>query len=145
MQQLRPPAELEHWLLERLEQSRRVRGPDDHYIAYTLRHLARLYDAQGRAGEAEARWRERIDQLRKTAPDTDWQVGQAKTELGEHLAGRRRYDEAERLLLDGFQTLKSDPYTDDTTLEAARTRIVALYAGWNRPNDAAAWRAKPLR
>ena len=82
------PEELERWLLDRLGQFRHLRGPDDHFMAYTLGHLARLYARQGRAPEAEARFAERLAQLRKTAPETNWQVARAKTELGEQMVVR---------------------------------------------------------
>ncbi len=139
------PEELERWLLDRLDQFRRLRGPDDHYMAYTLRHLARLYARQGRAQEAEARFAERLAQLRKLSPETNWQVAQARTELGEQIVARRAFAEAEALLLGGMKDLQADAYVTDRQLEDARARIVKLYTAWNRPADVDAWKRRALR
>ena len=139
------PEELERWLLDRLDQFRRLRGPDDHFMAYTLGHLARLYARQGRTQDAEARFAERLAQLRKSSPETDWQVARAKTELGEQIAARGAYAEAEPLLLGGMNDLQADPYVTDGQLDEARARLVALYTAWHRPADADAWRKRTLR
>ena len=139
------PEELERWLLDRLDQFRRLRGPDDHYMAYTLRHLARLYARQGRGQEAEARFAERLAQLRKASPETNWQVAQARTELGEQIVARGAFAEAEPLLLGGMKDLQADAYVTDAQLEEARARIVKLYSAWNRPADADAWKKRALR
>jgi serine/threonine-protein kinase len=139
------PEELERWLLDRLDQFRRLRGPDDHFMAYTLRHLARLYAREGRAQEAEARFAERLAQLRKRSPETNWQVAQARTELGEQITARGGYAEAEPLLLGGMKDLQADPYVTDAQLEDARARIVKLYTAWTRPADADAWKRRALR
>ncbi len=139
------PEELERWLLDRLEQFRRLRGPDDHYMAYTLRHLARLYARQGQAKEAEARFAERLAQLRKLSPETNWQVAQARTELGEQIAARGGFAEAEPLLLGGMKDLQADIYVTSRQLEEARARIVSLYTAWKRPADADAWKRRSLR
>ena len=137
--------ELERWLLDRLDQFRRLRGSDDHYMAYTLRHLARLYARQGRAQDAEARFAERVAQLRKLSPDTNWQVAQARTELGEQIVARGAFAEAEPLLLGGMKDLQADAYVTNPQLEEARARIVKLYTAWNRPADADAWKRRALR
>lgn len=139
------PEELERWLLDRLEQFRRLRGPDDHYMAYTLRHLAQLYVREGRAQEAEARFAERLAQLRKSSPESNWQVARAKSELGEQIAARGALAEAEPLLIGGMKDLQADAYVTGEQLEEARTRIVKLYTAWNRPADADAWKRRALR
>jgi tetratricopeptide (TPR) repeat protein len=139
------PEEIERWLLDRLDQFRKLRGPDDHFMAYTLRHLARLYARQGRAQEAEARFAERLAQLRKESPETNWQVAQARTELGEQIVARGAFAEAEPLLLGGMKDLQADVYVTNQQLEEARARIVKLYTAWNRPVEAGAWKKRPLR
>jgi tetratricopeptide (TPR) repeat protein len=139
------PAEIETFLLHRLEEFPRLGRPDDRFAARTMRHLARLYARQGRAGDAEQRYRDVLAQLRKTAPDTDWEVGRAKSELGAQLTARRAFAEAEPLLITGFETLLGDTGVRVEVLGAARTRLVTFYEGSNRPDDARRWRTRALR
>ncbi|MBL8141149.1 MAG: serine/threonine protein kinase [Acidobacteria bacterium] len=137
-------AELERWLLDRLDQFARLRGPDDPLSAHTLAHLARLYAAD-RPEMAEARLTERLALLRKHFPEPHWQVARAKSELGAHLAGRRAYVEAETLVLAAMRDLRADPYVPDTHLDEARANIVKVYTAWNRRADADAWSRRALR
>jgi hypothetical protein len=86
-----------------------------------------------------------LAQLRKTAPETDWEVGRAKSELGEHLAVRRAFAEAEPLLIAGFETLLADTGVRAEVCDAARLRLVTLYEHWKRPDDARRWRTRAIR
>ena len=139
------PAEIETFLLQRLEQYPRLGRANDRFPARTMRHLAHLYARQGRAAEAEQRYRDVLAHLRKIAPDTDWEVGRAKSELGEQLAARRAFTEAEPLLVSGFEALLGDTGVPKRTTSAARTRLVTLYEDWKRPEDARRWRTHTLR
>jgi len=139
------PAEVEAFLLQRLDQFPRLGRAHENFVAKTMRHLARLYARQGRAREAEQRYRDVLAQLRKTAPETDWEVGRAKSELGAQLAARRAFAEAEPLLLAGFETLLADTGVKHETCDIARTRLVTLYEHWNRPEDARRWRTRAIR
>jgi serine/threonine protein kinase/tetratricopeptide (TPR) repeat protein len=137
--------ELEAWLRARYEQFERLGRPDDYLAGKTLRHLAQLYLREGRLEEAEQRFAQALAQYRKTAPDSNWEVGRAKSELGERLAARRAFAEAEPLLLQGFDALTGDPQTRPEYIAAARTRIVALYEAWPRVDEAQRWRARAGR
>lgn len=139
------PAELEAFLLQRLDQFPRLGRAHENFVAKTLRHLARFYARQGRAQDAEQRYRDVLAQLRKTAPETDWEVGRAKSELGAHLAARRAFEEAEQLLVAGFETLLADTGVRHEVCDVARTRLVTLYEHWNRPGDARRWRTRAIR
>lgn len=66
--------------------------------------------------------------------------------LGGALAGQRRYDEAERLILDGYEGMQKQAssipaYNRDSLTEAGQ-RIVDLYTAWGKPAQAAEWRTK---
>ncbi|MGE0463980.1 MAG: tetratricopeptide repeat protein [Vicinamibacterales bacterium] len=138
------PAGLEEWLLDRLERFRQKRGADDPLMAKTERHLALLYARTGRAVEAEERFRAVLTQLRKARPDTDLDVGRAMSELGGLLIDRGAYAEAEPLVVNGFASLIGDRRSGPLSRREARDRVVRLYEAWNRPADAARWRARPL-
>jgi tetratricopeptide (TPR) repeat protein len=138
------PAELESWLLERLERVRESRGPDDPFRSKTERHLALLYERAGRLSEAEARFRSALDRLRKARPDSDLDVGRAMSELGGVLLRRGAYDEAEPLLVHGFESLMGERRAGPMTHGEARDRVVRLYEAWNRPGEAERWRQYAL-
>jgi eukaryotic-like serine/threonine-protein kinase len=139
------PAALEAWLLERLEQFKRRRGPDDPLMAKTERHLALLYARTGRPTEAEERFRVVLAQLRKARPDSDMEVGRAMSELGGAIAERGGLAEAEPLLVGGFESLVGDRRSGPVIRAEARDRLVRLYDAWSRPDDAARWREHPLQ
>jgi hypothetical protein len=120
------PEALEAFLLDRLERQRAVRGESDRLAAKTLRFLALHYERQGRAAEAERRFAETLAQLRKSCPESDWEVGRAKSELGERLLARGAFAEAEPLLLQGYAALAADERTDKRLLRDARARVVRL-------------------
>ncbi len=139
------PAEVEPFLLGFLDRQRALRGSDDQFIAKTLRLLA-LHDRKaGRTEEAEKRARATLTQLRKTLPESYWEVGRAKLELGEILTERRAFASAESLLLQGYETLEADRETGPGPLGQARDRVVRLYERWGRPGEARAWRERRLR
>ncbi len=138
----RTAAELERVLLGRIEDLRRLRGPDDRYIAKTERHLSRLYQRQGRDDDAERMARESLGQLRKTLAENHWEVGRAKADLGALLVARRAYAEAESLLVQGFRILDADPDILSSVIENVRSSLVRLYEGAGRPAEARAWRAR---
>jgi non-specific serine/threonine protein kinase/serine/threonine-protein kinase len=83
--------------------------------------------------------------LKKAAPD-DWALSDALSMLGESLLGQRRYVEAEPALLTGYEGMVSReeeiPIAERSHLREAAERVVRLYESWNRPQEAAAWKAK---
>jgi hypothetical protein len=135
-----PPAGLEAFLLDRLERQREARGEGDRFAAKTLRLLALHYEREGRDAEAERRFAEALAQLRKSCPETDWEVGRAKSELGGRLAARGAFADAEPLLLEGYGALAGDERTAAGVLRDARVRVVRLYEAWGRQADAVRWR-----
>ena len=138
----RPPQQEEAFLLEFLEWQRRQRGPEDRLLGKTMRLLAKHYDQQGRATDAEARYREALAQLRKGKPESDWEVGRAKSELGGRLLEQRALAEAQPLLAQGYDTLAADPRVHPINMNEAVERLARLHEALGRPGEARAWRAK---
>jgi tetratricopeptide (TPR) repeat protein len=98
-----------------------------------------------RWSEAESTLRECLA-LRKRHPVVAWPRYFTASALGEALFHLGRFDEAEPLVLSGYEGLKArksslgkgnEPYFVATT-----RRVVQLYEAWNRPDKAAEWRAK---
>jgi hypothetical protein len=77
-----------------------------------------------------------------------WTTFQTKSALGGALADLQRYDEAERLLLQGYEGMKQRdakiPKTGKGRLAEAAERLVQLYEAWGKPEQAEQWRAKIL-
>jgi hypothetical protein len=68
-------------------------------------------------------------------------VGATKSLLGATLAALARYDEAETVLLDAQRDLDATAGPQSRDARATLTRLVALYDAWQRPEEAAAYRA----
>ena len=100
----------------------------------TPRRSRRLLD------EAEERFIEAAAQFRKTKPESDWEVGRLKSELGGLRTARGAYARAEPLLVEGFEAVTGDVRTNKAVIARARDRLVRLYEAWGRPADAARWR-----
>jgi len=66
--------------------------------------------------------------------------------LGAALAGRKKYGEAEPLVLSGYEGLvqheASIPQSSRSCVEQAGERIIRLYQAWKKPENAAEWRNK---
>src|SRR5258706_1999613 len=79
------PAETEAFLQGFLARQRADRAPDDPFLAKTLRLLGKHERAQQRIEGAERWARESLVQLRKSKPESFWEVGRAELELGDIL------------------------------------------------------------
>jgi serine/threonine protein kinase len=119
---------------------------------------ARALDALGlnllrqqKWAEAEAVLREDVT-IREKIKDADATVvaANARSMLGGSLIGQKKYRDAEPLLLQGYQGLKQttnvavfgwaarDMFMP--LVKQAVERLVQLYEGWGRPDEAARWR-----
>jgi tRNA A-37 threonylcarbamoyl transferase component Bud32 len=139
------PAELEAWLLERLEQYPKYGRSDDVAVARTLRHLGDHYLRAGRIADAERRLAEALAQIRKTADDGHFEVAEAKVALGDAMARREMSAEAERLLEEGMEAMLADYRAGPRARAAAHDRVVAAYERWGRTADATRWRGRSLQ
>jgi tetratricopeptide (TPR) repeat protein len=107
--------------------------------------LALAYQSQGKFAESKALAREALEFDRKKQPD-DWQRFRAESLLGASWAGQKKYVEAERLLLEGYQGMLARKDRIDVPdwyqLDRAREWIIQLYQAWGKPEKAAEWREK---
>ena len=79
--------------------------------------------------------------------DSDaWRRFDVASRLGGVLLELRRYDEAERLILAGYEGMKAReaglPAAGKSPLSSASRRIVKLYKSWGKPEQATAWKQK---
>ena len=110
------------------------------FEADTLIHL-------DRANDAEPLIRECIEiRDRVLEPDDRWLIDNARSILGSCLAGQERYEEAERILLDSYDKLRSSILVPADNQRKARERVIELYEKWGRTDEADKFRApvKPI-
>jgi non-specific serine/threonine protein kinase/serine/threonine-protein kinase len=134
-------AEAAPYAREALANARKVLPPTHKDLGTALVQVGSVVSDQGRYAEAESYLREAVSVFTKTEGDR-WRLAWAQSALGQSLAGQRRLDAAEPLLLDGYQGVwQSDAATPAQKQQALR-RVIQLYDVWGKPEKAAEWREK---
>lgn len=75
-----------------------------------------------------------------TVPEEHYWVALAKSALGECLTIQKRYEEAEPLLLRGYNDLKAALGEQQPRTAEAKQRLLALYQAWDKPDQIARYR-----
>ena len=121
---------------------RETHGPSHFKTLIATSHLAYVLENEGHHSEAEPL-------LRAALPLFDqknWQHFNCESLLGASLAGQRKFDEAEALLLSGYAGLverqSKMPALDRMYLVRAGDALVALYRDWQQPAKAEEWNRK---
>src|SRR5579863_574954 len=135
----------EQLLTRALEGDRRVFGKDHPRTLSTLVWLGRTRLQQGRYDLAETGFRAALDGYRRTSGEA-WERYQSESLLGQSLAGVRKFDEAEPLLISGYpamlQRRDTIPAFNQQDLDSAGDQIARLYEDWLKPDKAVEWRVK---
>jgi len=128
-----------------LEGRRRAFGSDNADTMTSAADVALAYISQGKFDAAEPLAREAVEFGRRKQPD-DWQTFRAESLLGASLAGKKKYAEAEPLLLAGYSGIAERRERIGTInwyhLDRAGEWIVQMYQSWGKPDKAAEWRQK---
>jgi serine/threonine protein kinase len=95
----------------------------------------------GQAKEGENILREAVKIRTESLPKEHYWVAQAESALGECLTIQKRYNEAEPLLLNSYEALKISQGADNPRTTIALQRLINLYEAWNKPGQAARYRA----
>jgi tetratricopeptide (TPR) repeat protein len=110
-----------------MDRQRAARGEHDFLVAKTERLLALQHARLDHPADAERWFRAALARYRASRPDTDWEVGRAKSELGGCLLARGAVVEAAPLLRDGLRTLQADPSLHGhRVIEEAKARAARL-------------------
>jgi eukaryotic-like serine/threonine-protein kinase len=130
---------------ELLARARESFGAEDPRTVAELGLLNLSLLKQQKWSEAEPIGREFLTALEKKWPDAGGTFI-ARSQLGDSLLGQGRFDEAEPLIVSGYEGLKA---REETIRPEARPRlaetaerVVRLYEQWGRPDKAAAWKAR---
>jgi serine/threonine protein kinase/tetratricopeptide (TPR) repeat protein len=128
-----------------LKRCRAELGPDHPRTLQIMNDLAGGYLDARRWAEAERTARECLD-LRAMKQPGDWWHFHTMSQLGGALAGQTKYADAEPLILDGYEGMKTReakiPVPSKPRLTEAAGRIVRLYEAWDKPEQATAWKVK---
>ncbi|HBB95863.1 MAG TPA: hypothetical protein DC054_10780 [Blastocatellia bacterium] len=125
-----------------LEKYRQNSNPKYISFATALTVQGLILNKLGRSDEAEKILREAIKLREENLPEKHFMTALSKGALGEFLTTRKRFAEAEPLLLGSYEGLKSSQSADSPRIKTAAERLVTLYADWGRPNDANNFRSR---
>lgn len=116
--------------------------PDTHpAVAAALQTLGRSLDHLGDHDGAGQALEESLALRQKVYPPGHWLLATSTSVLGEHETLVGRYAAAERHLLAAYENLKVTRGERHARTVDALNRLVTLYEKWNRPADAARYRA----
>ena len=136
-------AQAEVWQRKWLAVEREKSGTDSIAYAVELARLGRILLRLQRWAEAEPVIRECLTIRHQKEPDA-WSTFHTESLLGVALLGQAKYADAEPLLLQGYQGMKSREATIPKTSKArtleALERLVELYEEWGKEAETARWR-----
>jgi serine/threonine protein kinase len=136
-------AERLHRLL--VSRRRKVVGHDRSRLGDDLVALGRNLLMRSRWQEAESLLRESL-QIYGTATIDRWRHYLALSQLGGSLLGQGRYDEAEPLIVQGYEGMKAReakiPAPDKPRFLEATERVVRIYEAWGQPAKADGWKQR---
>ena len=137
--------EAEIWRRKGLTVVKEKSGAESPAYAGELANLGANLLSQTKWTEAEAVLRESLAVINQK-PTTTPAKSLTESLLGRALLGQKRFAEAERLLVAGYEGLLAQeakpPTPDRQRVAEAGERIVVLYEAWGRPEKATEWRAK---
>jgi tetratricopeptide (TPR) repeat protein len=138
-------SDAETYARQALDLAQRTSGGEGRNVLLPLYRLASVLFERGKLAEAETSARESVDLYEKIQPSA-WLKFSRQSLLGAILLAQKRYSEAEKLLRSAYDGIMQLP--DKMPPEARRTlrttvqRLVQLYEAWDKPDQAAEWRAK---
>jgi tetratricopeptide (TPR) repeat protein len=136
--------EAERLLLDNRARKLAIADLDPVLLAHNAFQLGELAVRQQR-WEVAAQWfHEALGRFRVGHPETDWRIGRVKVKLGRCRLAAGANDEAERLMLEGFQSMAADPRVRMVHIADARAQLVQLYEATHRPLEAERWRERDL-
>lgn len=120
---------------------RNILPPSHPTLHMTTAGLASVMTEAGDAVEAEAMLRESYKKLSAELAGDDWRIAYVRGELGACLTSLGRYGEAEPLLLASLKTLQSRRGEANRFTRRVGHHLYVLYEAWEKPKQAAVYRA----
>jgi non-specific serine/threonine protein kinase/serine/threonine-protein kinase len=141
---LRKYAEAEKVFSQLLDIQRRVTGPEVINTVVTSSNIGWIRLQQKRYSESEQTLRDAAVILRRTATNA-WERFNVDSMLGAALSAQKKFEEAEPLLISGYNGMGSTRPTTNANMVSRFTRdqageaLVQLYADWGKPVQQAEW------
>jgi serine/threonine-protein kinase len=110
-------------------------------VARALTGLGDHHIAAGAFVEAERVYQRAVAVRQNIHPAPHWRIAEARSRVGYALFRQQRYQEAEALLKETYERMSSDSGAIPDSAERARLWLVELYDAWDRPREAARYRA----
>ena len=120
---------------------RAATGPQFINFATALMVQGLIYSQTSRIEEAEKLLREAVRIRAENMPETHFLRAMANGALGEFLTAQSRFQEAEPFLIASYESLQKSQAANSPRTRRARQRIANLYDAWNKPEQAAPYRA----
>jgi tetratricopeptide (TPR) repeat protein len=130
-------AEIEALYAEVLDLRRELLGSGHRDVGAILAGWASFLLDQGDPQRAEQAVDEALQIWEKARPANDWVIVEARSVLGGCWAASGRFTEAEPLVVPGYEAVKGALGEQSRRTRLALRRIVALYQGWGKPDEAA--------
>jgi serine/threonine protein kinase len=135
-------SEAEARITETLTIYRAATGPQFINFATALVVEGWICSKTDRIDEAEKLLREAVRIRAENMPETHFLRATANGALGEFLTAQKRFPEAEPFLVASYESLKKSQTENSPRLRRARQRLANLYDAWNKPEQAATYRAE---
>jgi serine/threonine protein kinase/tetratricopeptide (TPR) repeat protein len=119
---------------------RQVYQDKHYYIGVALSNLGGVYQQRAQYPRAEALFREVLRRYAETLPAEHQLVGIAQVRLGRQLVRQRRYADAEREILKGYEILMKQTSPPARWIDFAREDLVTVYGALNHPEKAESFR-----
>jgi tetratricopeptide (TPR) repeat protein len=132
---------MEEWYRDSLAQTRTAMPARSLAVGFSLGTLGRFLLEQERYSDAEPVFREVLEIAQVALPDDHWLLSDSKSSLGQSLIGQERFKEAERLVVNAYLRMKDDKFVPVENLSWALERVIILYTAWEKPDEAARFRA----
>jgi serine/threonine protein kinase len=143
LRELNKTAEAETLNTQAIAIFRKTLPPEHPRIIKAEAVQAALLLANGKFAEAEKLARELVKIRSKPgAIESPYQLGSVKSVLGGALTAHRRFDEAKPLVLEGYESVKSDPKAPAIRVRESLERVIQFYESQGNLEEAARWRAK---
>ncbi len=135
-------AEAEPLATKAVEIRRRVLGAEHPETLRSVNNLGLLYLNLGRHDQAEPLLRTALSGFEKAVPD-GWERYNCQSMLGASIAGQKRFQEAEPLVVSAYQELvrrtKAIPPANASVVDQAGQRVIQLYRDWGKPEKVSEW------
>jgi tetratricopeptide (TPR) repeat protein len=135
-------AEAEPLANKAMEIRRRVLGPEHPETVRSVNNLGLLYLKLRRYDQAESLLRTALSGFEKDVPD-GWERYNCQSMLGASIAGQKRFEEGEPLVISAYQELvqraAAIPPANASVVDQAGQRVIQLYRDWGRPEKVLEW------